>query len=174
VIARAGAGTIEVMKILIGGAVCLALVAAPLACDDTTSCTLQGCGSTLELFIEVAGGGELPDASYEVVLELDGETYVTACGRPEPDMFVCEPVEGTGSFEVDASPFTDRTAISLHVMADEGEGEGPEVVHLTVVSGDAPLIDRTMEPLYSTVFPNGEGCGSCVTAEPITSTFERP
>jgi hypothetical protein len=176
VIERLAAGTIEGMNTLYVGALCLCLVAVPLtACDDSMTCTLAGCGATLDVFIEVEGGGPLPDSTYEIVLELDGAPYVTACGQPEPGMFLCEPVEGPDRFEVDASPFTDGTKIWLSVWADGGEGDGPESVHLTVIAGDAPLVDTTAEPTYAPTFPNGEECGPrCLQAELITATFPRP
>jgi len=164
------------MKPALLAAACLGLVVVPFAaCDDSLQCTLAGCQSTLELRIEVADGGRLPDASYEIVVELDGIPYVTACGQPQPGMFACEPVEGPAAFVVEANPYTDGSAIGLTVWADEGEGDGPQRVRLTVVSGDAPLVDTTTEPTYETRFPNGEACGpSCVQGEQITATFARP
>jgi hypothetical protein len=173
VIEPAVAGTIAVMKALM---MSLSLVAMPLAsCDDSLTCTDAGCDTTLNVFIEVEGGGTLPDSSYEIVLELDGSPYVTACGRPEPGVFICEAVEGPDGFEVEAGTSTDGTAISLSVSADEGQGEGPQVVRLTVVAGDAPLVDTTVEPTYAPYFPNGEECGPrCVQADPITATFPPP
>jgi len=142
------------------------------ACDPQT-CTLVGCGSTLDLVVEGEDGGALPDSTYEIVLELDGAVYSTACGSPEPGMLMCEPVEGPSTFVIEAVGTTTGT-ISMSVFSSEGGGEGPKTARLTIVAGDAPLVDETWDVTYETDAPNGEECGPiCYSAtETLAVTIE--
>ena len=139
------------------------LYLAAAACDPQ-SCTTAGCGTTLQLGIEGPGGSALPDSTYEIILDLDGSPYSTVCGSPEPGMFQCEPVEGPPTPQVTAFTTTTGT-ILIEVNADEGQGDGPQQVALSVIAGDAPLVDESWSVTYETLHPNGEECGPvCRTA----------
>lgn len=136
------------------------------ACDPE-SCTLIGCSDSLLIIIEGPDGGALPDSTYEIVLELDGSTYATACGQPTEGEHYCEPVEGAGTHQL-AARYNPSGTISIEVTNDT-----PDDVSLSVVAGDAPLVDQTWAVEYETSAPNGEDCGPvCRSADPLRAVIE--
>lgn len=147
-------------------ALCASTLILAGACDPT-ACTDIGCYESLTVIIEGPDGAALPDSTYEIVLELDGSTYVTACGQPSPGEYFCEPVEGVGPHEL-AAQYTTSGIISLEVIDDT-----PDEVSLSVIAGDAPLLDESWSVEYETSTPNGQDCGPvCRSADPLRAVIE--
>lgn len=144
---------------------CAPTLALAAACDPE-SCTLIGCDDSLMVIIEGPDGSALPDSTYEIVLELDGSTYVTACGQPSSGEYFCEPVEGMGSHQLEVL-YTPSGIISIEVTNDT-----PDEVSLSVTAGDAPLLDESWVVQYETSAPNGEDCGPvCRSADPLRAVI---
>jgi hypothetical protein len=143
---------------MIGGVLCTAMV----ACDSTQKCTLIGITPGLVLHFEGADGGALPPATYEIVLNVDGEVYSLACAKPNEDSdFQCEEAEGSGDHRIDhEDEFGTSAFFELRIVSYVGDDTlGPEEVVVEVVSGDAPLVNETFRPTYERNEPSGEGCG---------------
>jgi hypothetical protein len=152
----------HVVRILLGGVIAGALCAAPAACEPTHACTLIGTSAGLVLHFEGPDGGALPPATYEIVLDVDGDVYSLACSKPDDDTDIsCEDAEGSGDHQiVHEDEFGTSAFFELRIVRNDSDGSfGPEKIVVKVVSGDAPLVDETLEPTYQRDEPNGEGCG---------------
>lgn len=155
------------------GLFALSLLSLVAACDSN-ECTLIGCGPALTLTIQGADDEPLPESTYEIVLVLDGEPFVLACGHaPEAGGWFCEDAEGGSSFDVLA--YVEEAAIHIEIQGGEGSDVvGPRNVDVDVTADDAPLVDETLSPQYDSSEPNGEGCGACEHAEVDPIEIEIP
>lgn len=147
--------------VLRGVVLALAAATATSGCDSHT-CLASESPAGLLLRFEGPGQTAPPPATYEIVLEVDGDTYSMACGVPDgATAFSCEAAEGTGDHRIEHDLDSDAPGpLSIRIThADGADRFGPEEVRVQVVSGDAPLVDATFEPSYERDEPNGEGCG---------------
>lgn len=150
----------RIVPLLWGLIGCSTVSASLVGCDESLACTLAFYPAGLRLRFTGPEGADLPAATYEIVLTVDGATYSLACGAPEaPDMFVCEPVEGSGDHRIETrAEFPGGFEVSIW-RPEGNDSLGPAKVDLQVVSGDAPLVDATFTPTYERDEPNGDGCG---------------
>ena len=128
-------------------------------------CTAIGCIDGF--WISVVASGALPDGDYEFQLMLD-DTPVT-CTHPAG---VSAPLaNGTCNSE------SVRSGLLTNNGGTDGRGapngfrieimDTPSVVVLRVLHDGALVGERTLEPTYQTIMPNGAGCGPiCDTAPP--------
>lgn len=131
-------------------------------CEPTQTCTAIGTPAGLVLRFEAGEGATLPASTYEIILDVDGDVYSLACGKPDDEAdFTCEEAEGSGDHtithedELGSSRFFDIRIVSY----GDDVTAGPEHVVVEVIAGDAPLVDAAFEPEYERDEPNGEGCG---------------
>lgn len=151
--------------------VCSMLLPAALlvsGCDPFgTSCPAIDCADLLEL--EFTGeAGDLPPSTYEIVLTIRDEVHLVVCASPPPEGggdWWCEDPEETGQrlwVYADESPAQD---VSFTVMVEGGfELDGPTAVGVSVMAGDAPLLDETYEVDFSERDDDDE-CASCQTRQ---------
>ncbi|MCH9679915.1 MAG: hypothetical protein K0V04_00660 [Deltaproteobacteria bacterium] len=125
-----------------------------LGCD-VTSCTDAGCDTTIDIVIEGPNSGALPDSTYEIVVDVAGSIYSTVCST-SPGTSSCEPAEGAGPFELDI--VVTNNGVILGQVRDQSNSMTPATVGLTVIAGDAPLVDEMWDVEYETIHPNGEDC----------------
>ena len=146
----------------------LALGVAP-SCVLTQDCSLAGCGGALlRIFVEGPDRAALDDASYEIVVDLDGVTYTGECVVPQPGTTPCAAFEGEGPRLVEATVLSTGT-ISILVRDQEDAGPRPSEVSLLVTAEGTTVADEQWSPSYETTYPNGEECGpACTSAEART------
>ncbi|NJK63532.1 MAG: hypothetical protein HC921_13355 [Synechococcaceae cyanobacterium SM2_3_1] len=122
---------------------CLLLIGGLVACGSDSpvgqTCTLLPCPNVLNVVVNAPGVNE-----YTLLATgSDGDSINVVCGdasSPPGDRGICS---STG---VQLLDFT------------------PEEVSLTLISADGRSVTETFRPDYTTLEPNGPGCGTCQQA----------
>lgn len=142
-----------------------ALGATALTGCEPQSCTLVGCGPTVVVTLQGTDDSALSDLyTYEIVLDVDGQTVSTACGTPEGGELTCDELEGAADL---GFLYVEYGQVYFELWPSENDL--PEYVQMQVWSGDAQILDDTTTLRYEESFPNGEDCGACRSS---SATFE--
>ncbi|MEX1368786.1 MAG: hypothetical protein AB1Z98_37000 [Nannocystaceae bacterium] len=131
-------------------------------CSPIPQCPAYDCVDLLAL--EFSGeAGDLPPSTYEIVVTIHDEDYLVVCASPPPegdgDWWCEDPEEDGQRLSVYADESSDED-VSFTVMIEGGfEIDGPTAVGVSVIAGDAPLLDESYEVDFSDRGPGS--CASC-------------
>lgn len=122
------------------------------AVDDQCKTTYSTCNHSLELHVLLAGGEAYPEGTYSFsVTAPDESVYVLDCYLPRADAGM-ECSGGNVDSLVAWIDVQDFSVMHLHVVG------APPYCTIEVLRNGEILIQKTIEPDYDDIAPNGEGC----------------
>jgi len=157
----------------------VAILALAGACEPNT-CTAAGCGPLLSFTIEGPGGVALPEASYDITVDLDGSVHTITCSTVGGNVPACGNAVGEGPLRLSGDLVINRGTLDFTVYEDDPSDLTIAQVSVMVTSDGATVADEDWAPVYETHTPNfnqdGEPCGGdCTNAtESLAIEIEVP
>jgi hypothetical protein len=135
------------------------LALAGAGCDPE-SCPAIDCVDTIRLDF-VGKAGALPPSTYEIVLEVRSETFLVVCGQPDGTAWQCEDPENQPAHAL-YTEVQSATDAAFTIWIEGGfSPDDLTRIGVSVLAGDAPLLDETMEFDFRSDDNSDGECATC-------------